>query len=391
MSRLGASALSANEHAARELANEMMSGSQGAASSPSEEQTLPADDEERQRQLDLSERSDGPVTEDDSPAPEESPTADEQATDAVDDEAEGTEQDTAEPQTYPIDEFAKANNLSTEQVLEMFTVKRDQPDGTTKEITLADALAGHDWNASLTQRSQKMAEQEKALEESKRVAQELHDAAEGHFTEQATNLTAEFEALEKRYQATDWEGIREQGDGKVADVEAWFQRQHRALAQRYQAIQGDRDRLVQQRQEAREAWREKNAPAMQADLLARVPEWSDSTVRDSESGELVTYLRGKGLTDRDLDELNHSPVAIELARRAMLQERGVVATEKARKVVQREVQRRPGLTLRPGQAGGQANARRADRDKKVSAAISDRSPASLAALVLHDLQSARRQ
>lgn len=301
---------------------------------------------------------------------------------ATDSEAETEEQTDAGPVTYTIADLAEATGLPADKVGEHLMVEVGR-DGKTEQKTLAEILKGYNWNDALTQESQKVAEKRKLAESSITAAQELEAQARMVFDSQLQSIKAEADALEQQYNQIDWAAVQQQGQGALADQRAMFEEARRKLGQRWQAVEQQRGQLAQKRTATQQEWRQQNAPRLEAELLGMVPEWQDATVRSDETGRVVRYLTEQaGFSEQDIEAVQWNPRAVQVARDAMLYRAGQAAESKAREVVREKVTKLPTIkSLRPGQAGGQANARVQERQRKMARVQQTGNARDLAALI----------
>lgn len=206
-------------------------------------------------------------------------------------EAEGEQSEandeTAEPAKFTIKVDGKDVELTEAEVAEHYKNGLRQADYTRKTMEAAEAKKSADAEAS------------KAKAERDRYAQELNNYAiktHGDIQEQQGLLTEEL------LNSDPVEYLRQ---------ERIFRERQANLAKAQQELQQIGQQQQQEQAEARQSYFQEQ----QEQLLAKLPEWKDSTKAQAEAGAIKKYLTEQGFTPAECDFTDHR--LILLARDAM--------------------------------------------------------------------------
>lgn len=262
-------------------------------------------------------QDDAPVTEPEASETPEDEEIDDEAPEATDDEG-----DEAEPSSE--DESEETDEEPAEQTPQPRTHKV-KVNGQELEVTEDELYQGYSRTADYTQKTQKVAEEKKAL-------QERDTALNAERQQLATKLQQLDEALASLWQEPDWEAIRRDYPNEYSQVHANWQAQKQQL-----------DGLRAQREAAQKQLLEKSQEAMKEfvtaereKLLAAVPAWSDSAVAKKDLAQLFEYAQQNGFSEDELKTVvDHR--AILMLRKAQAYDAAekakVEAAEKAQKKI----------------------------------------------------------
>lgn len=210
-------------------------------------------------------------------------------------------------------------------------------DGEEVEVTLREALDGHQRQKDYTRKTQKLAEREKAL------AGELSQTVE--IREQlGQQLDLLAQALSEDSTPVDWDKLREEEPDRFANE--WAAYQHRQY--KLQQV-----KALQEQNEAAAA--EERAKIVQANVVEErnklpsvIPEWKDDAAVDAGLKEIREYIADKyGATDAELDNIVDARF-VAMARKAMLFDRAKSKGKEKIRGRARTKGKRSGRVLAPG-------------------------------------------
>jgi hypothetical protein len=218
------------------------------------------------------------------------------------DTGEGEPAPAADDITVEID--GKAVRLTKEQIAESYKNGLRQKDYTQKTMAAAETV--------------KAAEAEKAAARTERdsYAQKLNNfaiATQSALQEQAAVLTQELA----------------QNDPQEYLIQKHiFDQRQAQLGQAQQELH----QISQQQQQERADWQRAHLETQRAQLLAKLPEWSDPKKAATEQGAIKEYLTGQGFEAGDLASINDHRLVI-LSRKAMQYDALIERASKAVKKV----------------------------------------------------------
>ena len=220
---------------------------------------------------------------------DEAPEASETPPEVKEPEGEDVEEETAEPE-------------ETEEESEqppLYTVKVD---GKEEQVTLEELQKGYSGQKWISQRSQSMAAERKALEaEVTAVKQER-----AQYSQILGQLRQQLESGGET--EPDWEKLRSEDEFKfVVERQAWQARQ-----ERLNAIKAEQSRVAvlqkqQQDQATLQYTEEENRK-----VLDKIPAWKDKAKAKAAISDLRDYAKGEGWTDEELDQARDSRAVIAL-------------------------------------------------------------------------------
>lgn len=252
---------------------------------------------------------------------------------------EGTEE-TSQPESTP--------------EVQTFRVKVD---GEEVEVPLDELLKGYSRTSDYTRKTQKIAEERKALEsEAYQVKAERQQYAE------ALNLLAN--QLASQEEKVDWARL------EVEDPIGYATRKLKERDRKDQLtlVQMEQQRIAHLQSEEQRKALESYVQAEQAKLADAIPEWKDAKVAKAEKEKLATYLVNLGYSEAEISQLYDHRAVVAL-RKAVLYDEMI---SKAKSTV--ETVKNSPKTARPGNLQDQpANKSYLDAKQKLaqSGKISD--------------------
>jgi len=143
-------------------------------------------------------------------------------------------------------------------------------------------------------------------------------------------------------QEPNWEAMYEQDPIEATRQERSWRQKQGQRQQKFQAIQAEQKRLVEQHKSDEEAALTEIVNNERARLPELIPDWKNADVAEKERGELREFLNANGISDEEVSSLIKAD-HIAVLRMAMLYSRGTKRTNKAKAT-------RKGKTVRPGSA-----------------------------------------
>ena len=216
-----------------------------------------------------------------------------------------------------------------EDVGEQFEVRVN---GRTERVTLDELVKGYSREADYRHKTTQVAEERKAIEAERTAAQE-ELARRSQMLDQFLGYAMTADPILAEAQNVDWEKLSQDDPTKYVQLQAALQKRGQ-LYQSWQAQQQEQQRAEMAKVLARE----------REELVKKIPEAAD---RDKWAGEekgLMTYLKGAGLSDREIGGLWDHRIVV-LARKAMLYDR----LQDGREVAKKKVAMVPKV-VRPGVA-----------------------------------------
>ena len=250
-------------------------------------------------------------------------------------EAEAPEAETDNAQDAPDEDFEDDDAYDGEDddydddddadVAEPQQTYKVKIDGEEIEVDLDELRNGYQRQQSFTRKSMELANQRKAFEQEAAQVKQLRDT----YAQQLDQLSAQIQQTVE--QEPDWRALSEtmsERDLFLAKTE-WDQykeQQKQVEAERYRVAQ---ERAYEQEQELR-----KHLQTQRADMLNRIPEWSNDDVREAERQEIIKYAQRRiGFSEEEIANASDAR-AIELLYKAWkwdnLQSKKPDAKKKAR-------------------------------------------------------------
>lgn len=209
--------------------------------------------------------------------------------------------------------------------------------GETSEVTLTELRNGYQRQSDYTRKTQAVREREHLLAEQEQAVAGIRN----RYTQ---NLEVVENFLESAlpYSPAELEAMAETDPDafQAADQE---NRQHLA---KLEAVRGELEAARQHQDQAVKAAHWRAIEDGHRALPDLIPEWGDPKVAKEEAGHLTQYLRVYGVPDAEIAEIV-SPLAISLARKAMLYDQSQAARHTA---ARKKVTTAPSKLTAPGSA-----------------------------------------
>lgn len=234
----------------------------------------------------------------------------------------------AETRFESLSELAEAAGMEFEDFMKSIkaNVKINGKEG---EVSLAELKKGYQLESDYTRKNMEFVEQKRQFDEQQAQAQnrlntELQRAGIA-FKMAQQQLTHDFNAI-------DWKSLEKD------DPQAYLLKRQQFGERQAQLDQGINQALanaqqIQQRQQQQNAQKAQEIEARERELLvAAMPQWKDSKVRESESQAIAEYMTANGFTPEEIGSIRDHRVFV-LAHRAMQAQKAATSTDLARKKV----------------------------------------------------------
>lgn len=279
------------------------------------------------------------------PAPEAAPVQ-EKATEEVEQpEGQAEPQESAEP-------ASEAETQEAQPAVEAFEIVHN---GQQVKLTLEEAIQHAQQGYDYTQKTQALAEKNRAVEERlQRVAQ--LEQMQPHLQ----NQLAVVKALETQlapYQNVDWVTLAQD-----PQLYAQHQAQFLTLQRSYAAARGQLDQVhgaVRQHMDALTAQRMAQEDAQLPNLI---PEWKDPAKKEAGKAELLKYFTSQGVDPHILNAKLDDALSVSIALKAMKWDQ----LQKSKNDTSKTLRKAPPVTV-PGAA--QSGTAKADKERQLQARL----------------------
>lgn len=258
-----------------------------------------------------------------------------------------TEQPEVEAQAEP--EQAEAETDATEDD----PLVKIKVNGEEVEIPLSELKNGYQRQADYTRKTMEVAEQRKAAEAEAQKAQ----SERTQYSQNLQRMQAQLEVALQEQQGLDWEQLIQ------ADPQEYLRQKH-LFEQRqaaWQQNQQEQQRLSQIEQAQEVQRRQDYLKHQQAELLAKLPDWSDPKKAQAESSAIRSYLIEQGYAEDMVNSLAEANMVIT-ARKAMLYDQMIAKAQ----ATQKKVATLPTKVEKPGTGANPALDRRTSAFQKLS-------------------------
>jgi hypothetical protein len=249
-----------------------------------------------------------------------------------------------------LDQLAEATGLPLEKILNLKT--KANVDGQESTVPLSEILKSYQLSKHVNDKSQELANQRKAFEADRE--KQVTEIKQRLIEAQALSQDLE-QSLMAEHNSIDWTALRTTDPAEFAAKKQEFN-------ERWNQIQGKKMRATAEAQKFQQEQHEKvkkHIETERAKWRDVVPEWKDDKRFEAERGEIVSYLRGQGISDEDISSLYDSR-QIKIIRNAMLYEK----SSKAATIAQKKVALLPKV-LKPGTQTTKSDSR-TEKDKELS-------------------------
>lgn len=226
-------------------------------------------------------------------------------------------------------------------------------DGKEIEVPLSELKNGYQRQADYTRKTMEVAEQRKQAEaEAQKATQERTQ-----YQENLLRMQAQLEVALQEQQKIDWEQLIQTDPQEYLRQKHLFDQRQAA----WQQNQQEHYRLSQIEQAQEVQRRQDYIKQQQAELLAKLPEWSDPKKAQAESAAIRSYLIDQGYTADTVDNLADANMVLT-ARKAMLYDQMVAKAQTA----QKKVAQLPTKVEKPGTGANPGLDRRTSAFQKLS-------------------------
>lgn len=249
------------------------------------------------------------------------------------------------PEYVNLEDYLQKANVAADSFYELpVTVKVD---GKTSQVKLADVLKSYQMDAHVTQKSQALADQQRAFEAQ---AGQARQALENQLSQAKALGDLAHQQLLQEFQGVDWNRLRTEDPTRWAVANQDFQNRASAIQNHLTQVQTQQQQLQQESankiQQALPQEREK--------MLDAIPEWRDTTKFQAARTELSSYARKVGFSDAEISTIfDHRMMLVlhDASRFAQLQAQGNQAAKRVRAAPQMatpgaRVQRDPSTAAR---------------------------------------------
>lgn len=209
------------------------------------------------------------------------------------------------------------------------------------EVPLSELKNGYQRQADYTRKTMEVAEQRKQAEaEAQKATQERTQ-----YQQNLQRMQAQLEVALQEHQSLDWEQLIQTDPQEYLRQKHLFEQRQAA----WQQNQQEQYRLSQIEQAQEIQRRQDYIKHQQAELLAKLPEWSDPKKAQAESAAIRSYLLEQGYTADVVDNLAEANMVVT-ARKAMLYDQMIAkaqATQKKVAALPTKVEK-PGTGANPG-------------------------------------------
>lgn len=216
--------------------------------------------------------------------------------------------------------------------------------GEEVEVPLDELLKGYSREQDYTRKTQAIAEERKAIQSEKQAAADVRD-----------QYSSRLEAVEQIIQQTEPRVDQSLRQSNPAEWSAQML-QHKMWAEQRQAVQAEKSRLEQEREQEQARERAEMVKQEAERLKAAIPEWADPAVAKVETEKLREYGLTVGFTDDELDDvIDHR--AVRVLRDAMAYRELKAKSQTTRAAVEATKVTSPGPKTAPSRATEERHAR----------------------------------
>lgn len=221
------------------------------------------------------------------------------------------------------------------------------------EVPLSELKNGYQRQADYTRKTMEVAEQRKQAEaEAQKATQERTQ-----YQQNLQRMQAQLEVALQEQQNLDWEQLIQTDPQEYLRQKHLFEQRQAA----WQQNQQEQYRLSQIEQAQEIQRRQDYLKQQQAELIAKLPEWSDPKKAQAESAAIRSYLLEQGYAADMVDNLAEANMVVT-ARKAMLYDQMVAKAQAA----QKKVATLPTKVEKPGTGANPGLDRRASAYQKLS-------------------------
>lgn len=241
----------------------------------------------------------------------------------------------AEPVAEPVAAAEEPEYVNLEDYLQKASIAQDsfyelpvtiKVDGKASQVKLADVLKSYQQESHFTQKSQALADQQRAFEAQQ---QQKSQALESQLGQAKALGDLAHQQLLAEFQGVDWNKMRAEDPARWAVANQDFQNRANAIQNHLTQVQAQQQQLAQQSQ----AQIAQALPKEREKMLDAVPEWRDQTKFQAARTELSSYARNRGFSDAEISNIFDHRIMLVLhdaSRFAQLQAKGSSAVQRVR-------------------------------------------------------------
>ena len=204
-----------------------------------------------------------------------------------------TKEEEEAPEVSNLQELIESLNLDPEKV---YSLKVAMSDG-IEPLTLGQLKDTYQEYSRTADRQKELdSERQKFLgwkAEQEKQYQQATTIAKGVLEQLNNDLQAEM-------QGVDWKELREQDPAEFAAKVTEYQSKQAGLQQRYQQIIAADQQHQQQIQQEQQKWYQEHLRKGKEELLKRIPEWKDPSIKKAEHEEIFSLASEYGYTPQEL-------------------------------------------------------------------------------------------
>jgi hypothetical protein len=279
----------------------------------------------------------------------------EEQVEAVADEASVTDEELvyeASEETVETDEQDQ-NPVEEEEQPDVYTVRVN---GEDVEVTLDELTKGYSRQSDYQRKTQEVAEQRRAVEKQIQEAQASIQNTQ-QLEQQYIALLPELEAklLSEQEEPVDWNAAYAADPIEATRLERQHRVQQEDRAKKLQAIQAEKQRLMQENQQRQQVQYKQHLADQQKLLLEAIPEWADEKVRDKDVSAMRTWMVDSGrFTPEQVNQISYAGHVLSI-RESYLFSLGQAKVQEKRKAATSK----KGKAVRPGSKANTPNAQSA--------------------------------
>lgn len=224
-------------------------------------------------------------------------------------ETEGVE-DEGEP--LDLSYLSQATGLSEDQFIfdEDGLYVRTKTDGEEGRAKFADLVKSYQYEGHLNKKDTALSEKIKQAEQ--RLS-EIDEQAKAKLDRLDDTLRIAYSDLHHEASKVDWKDLEENDREEFLYQQNKFQQREAQIQGAYEGLQKERAELAEKEKEKKDERLKSSAER----LSTLIPEWSDTSVAETERKVLMEYAKNSGFTEDDYKVLGN-PMAVSTLRKAMM-------------------------------------------------------------------------
>jgi hypothetical protein len=279
----------------------------------------------------------------------------EEQAEAVTEEVSVSEEELAYEASESVDETdsQEQNPVEEEENPDIYTVRVN---GEDVEVTLDELTQGYSRRSDYQRKTQEIAEQRKTVERQIQEAQAQFQKTQ-QMEQQYIALLPQLEAklLSEQEEPIDWNAAYEADPIEATRLERQHRVQQEDRAKKLQAIQAEKQRLMQENQQRQQVQYKQHLADQQKLLLEAIPEWADEKVRDKDVSAMRKWMvDSRRFTPEQVNQISYAGHVLSI-RESYLFSLGQAKVQEKRKAATSK----KGKAVRPGSKANTPNAQSA--------------------------------